>query len=92
MMLLVANAVAKKPRAGAAGSDLQIGAVANCVASRLGDFCQVLGRRVVPHVHLPVYGWEITRKTFVLKWLKGYVAGAKWFSGLSWKLSKGMRS
>src|SRR4029453_3570991 len=32
MMLLVANAVAKKPRAGAAGSDLQIGAVANCVA------------------------------------------------------------
>src|SRR5262245_20567438 len=60
MVLLVADAVSEKPIAGTAGSNLQIGAVANSVTSRLGDFCQVLGVRIASHVHPQVYAWEIT--------------------------------
>jgi hypothetical protein len=60
VVLGVANAVAEEPRARSTGSNLEVGAVANGVASGLGDFCYIFGRRVVPHVHLPVYGWEIT--------------------------------
>jgi hypothetical protein len=60
VVLGIANAVAKEPATGATLRDLQIGAVANCVASGLGDSCQVFGERITSHVHPQVYAWEIT--------------------------------
>src|SRR5262245_47451484 len=55
MVLLVVDPVSKQPAARATVGNLQIGAVTNSVASRLGDFRQVLGRRIASHACLPVY-------------------------------------
>src|SRR5262245_49288199 len=49
MVLLVVDAVPEEPTARAAVGNLQIGAMANSVASRLGDFCQVFGGRIASH-------------------------------------------
>src|SRR5262245_30651723 len=61
VVLLVANAISEQPTSCAPGSNLEVGAMANGIAPGLGDSRQVLGGRIAPHVHLPVYAQEITR-------------------------------
>jgi hypothetical protein len=55
VVLSVTDAITEEPRARTARSDLQIRAMADSMASWLGDFCQVLGGRIVSHACLPVY-------------------------------------